>query len=93
VRNTCIFIFNSDPPPFQSTYRKWAKRNNFLSKLPGDAKMQREAEEEVARTLDRDLREKKPHKQVIPYSDKEFVLTTKYLVSSPSALFAANPSP
>ena len=72
MRNVCIFIFNFDPPPFQSTYRKWAKCNNFLSKLPGDAKMQREAEEEVTRTLDCDLREKKPHEQVIPYSDKLF---------------------
>ena len=34
--------------------------------------MQRKAEEEVTRTLDRNLREKKPHEQVIPYSDKLF---------------------
>jgi hypothetical protein len=43
-----------------------------LSKLPGDNKKRKEAAEEVTRTLDRDLREKKVSERVVPYSDKLF---------------------
>jgi hypothetical protein len=43
-----------------------------LSKLPGDIKKRKEAAEEVTRTLDRDLREKKIPERVAPYSDKLF---------------------
>ena len=43
-----------------------------MSKLPGDVKKRKEAAEEVTRTLDRDLREKKMSERVIPYSDKLF---------------------
>ncbi|KAI0273133.1 hypothetical protein BGY98DRAFT_936385 [Russula aff. rugulosa BPL654] len=58
------------PSAHPSAYRNWAKCTNFLSKLPGDVKMQKVAAEEVTRTLDRDLREKKPYEEVIHYSDK-----------------------
>ena len=53
-------------------YRNWAKGANFSSKLPGDVKKRKAAAEEVTRTLDHDLREKKPYEQVIRYSDKLF---------------------
>jgi hypothetical protein len=43
-----------------------------LSKLPGDVKKRKEAAEEVTRTLDRDLVEKKMSERVVPYSDKLF---------------------
>ena len=43
-----------------------------MSKLPGDVKKRKEAAEEVTRTLDRDLREKKTSEWVAPYSDKLF---------------------
>jgi hypothetical protein len=43
-----------------------------LSKLPGDIKKRKEAAEEITRTLDRDLREKKISERVVPYSDKLF---------------------
>ena len=40
-----------------------------MSKLPGDVKKRKESAEEVTRTLDPHLREKKG---VVPYSDKLF---------------------
>ena len=43
-----------------------------MSKLPGDIKKRKEAAEEVTRTLDRDLREKKTSERVVPYTDKLF---------------------
>lgn len=46
------------------------KGRQLLSKLSGDIKKQKTAEEEVTRTLDGDLREKNPSEQVVPYSDK-----------------------
>lgn len=58
--------------PVQGKYRNWAKGANFLSKLPGDIKKRKAAAEEVTRTLDHDLREKKLSERVIPYSDKLF---------------------
>jgi hypothetical protein len=43
-----------------------------VSKLPGDVKKRKEAAEEVTRTLDRDLQEKRTPEWVAPYSDKHF---------------------
>ena len=43
-----------------------------MSKLPGDVKKRKEAAQEVTRTLDRDLQEKKTPEWVAPYSDKLF---------------------
>ncbi|KAH9987266.1 hypothetical protein BJV77DRAFT_950382 [Russula vinacea] len=54
-------------------YRTWAKAANFESKLPGDIKKRKEAREQVTRTLDRDLKEKKLSERVIPYSYKGFI--------------------
>ena len=50
----------------------WAKSANFLSKLPGDVKKRKADAEEVSRTLDCDLREKKLSERVVAYSDKLF---------------------
>jgi len=48
------------------------QENTFESRLPGDIKKQKAAEEQVTRTLDRDLREKKPSEHVVKYTDKLF---------------------
>src|SRR5882672_4768632 len=56
----------------QGKYRNWAKSASFVSKLPGDIKKRKAAAEEVTRTLDRDLREKKLSERVVLYSDKLF---------------------
>ncbi|KAH9954159.1 hypothetical protein BC827DRAFT_1088143, partial [Russula dissimulans] len=53
-------------------YHNWVKSVNFVSKLPGDIKKRKAAAEEVTRTLDHNLCEKKVSEQVIPYSDKHF---------------------
>jgi hypothetical protein len=45
---------------------------NFESKLPGDVLKRKAAAEQVIRTLDRDLREKKPSEQIVKYSDNTF---------------------
>jgi len=78
-----------------------------VSKLPGDVKKQKAAAEET-RTLDRDLREKKPSERVIPYLDKLFrraavewvaatdqvrTLVFQLQVMFSWCFFAANPSP
>ncbi|KAH9969452.1 hypothetical protein BGW80DRAFT_1167494 [Lactifluus volemus] len=54
-------------------YRKWAKGVNFTSKLPSDVKRRKAAAVEAIRTLDDDLREIPPAKQVVPYSSKAFL--------------------
>ena len=41
-------------------------------RLPGDIKKRKAAAELVTRTLDCELREKKPIERVIPYSDQAF---------------------
>ena len=56
----------------QGKYRNWAKGANFESKLPGDVKKRKVAAEEVTRTLDHDLREKKLTERILPYTDKAF---------------------
>lgn len=43
-----------------------------MSKLPGDIKKRKAGAEQVARTLDQDLREKKLQDRVLPYTDKLF---------------------
>ncbi|KAF8237269.1 hypothetical protein L208DRAFT_1248467, partial [Tricholoma matsutake] len=64
-------------------YRNWAKSVNFLSKLPGDIKKRKEAAEEVTRTLDHDLREKKISEWVVPYSHKIFrCMAVEWLVAT-----------
>lgn len=65
-------LYRSSTPTSQGKYRDWAKGVNFTSKLPGDVKKRKEAAEEITRTLDRDLREKKLSERVVPYSDKLF---------------------
>ena len=57
---------------FQGKYRKWARDNMFKSKLPGDVKKQKAGVEQAIRTLDCDLREKKPTERAVVYTDKEF---------------------
>jgi hypothetical protein len=64
-------------------YRKWAKNEKFESKLPGDIKKRKAAAEQVVRTLDQDLREKKIKDRVLPYSDKLFRQTAiEWLVAT-----------
>ncbi|KIL57474.1 hypothetical protein M378DRAFT_60358, partial [Amanita muscaria Koide BX008] len=53
-------------------YRKWAQDAKYESRLPGDIKRRKAAAELVTRTLDRDLREKKPKERAVPYTDKAF---------------------
>lgn len=54
-----------------------------MSKLPGDVKKRKDAAEEVTRTLDRDLREKKISDRVVSYSDKLFRRTAvEWLVAT-----------
>ena len=45
---------------------------NFKSKLLGDVLKRKAAAEQVTRTLDRDLREKKPSERIVKYSDHTF---------------------
>jgi hypothetical protein len=45
---------------------------NFESNLPGDVLKRKAAAEQVTRTLDRDLREKKPPERIVRYSDNTF---------------------
>ncbi|KAI0282243.1 hypothetical protein BC826DRAFT_922011, partial [Russula brevipes] len=52
-------------------YRNWAKGAKFISKLPGDIK-KRKVAEEAMHTLDRDLREKEISERIVPYSDRAF---------------------
>jgi hypothetical protein len=67
----------------QGKYRNWAKGANFESKLPGDVRKRKAAAEEVTRTLDRDLREKKLTERVLPYTDKLFrQAATEWLVAT-----------
>jgi hypothetical protein len=64
-------------------YRNWAKGANFSSKLPGDIKKRKAAAEEVTRTLDCDLVERKPYEQAIRYSDKLFrQIAVEWLVAT-----------
>jgi hypothetical protein len=64
----------SYPSLIQGKYRNWAKGAEFISKLPGDIKKRKAAvaAEEMTRTLDHDLIERKPSERVIPYSNKLF---------------------
>jgi hypothetical protein len=57
---------------FQGKYRAWAKSACIISQLPGDVKKRKIAAEQVTRTLDRDLVEKKKSDRVVPYTDKNF---------------------
>jgi hypothetical protein len=57
---------------YQGRYRKWAQDTNFESKLPGDVLKRKAAAEQVTRTLDCDLREKKPAERIVKYSDNAF---------------------
>ena len=90
---------------YQGRYRKWAQDTNFESKLPGDILKRKAAAEQVTRTLDRDLREKKPAERIVKYSDCAFhQAAIEWLVASDQAsrricgiaishvLFTANPS-
>ena len=70
-------------PSCQGKYWSWAKHVNFLSKLPGDTKKHKAAEEEVIHILDQDLREKKISEQILPYSHKVFCHTAvKWLAAT-----------
>jgi hypothetical protein len=67
-------------------YRKWAQENKFESRLPGDIKKRKAGEEQVTRTLDRDLREKKPSERVVEYTDKLFRrVAVEWLVAADQA--------
>lgn len=72
LTSSVILCLISDISLGQGKYHNWAKSVNFISKLPGDIKKRKAAAEEATRTLDRDLREKKPSEWVVPYSDKLF---------------------
>ena len=71
---------------YQGKYRKWAQDMNFESKLPGDILKCKAAAEQVTRTLDRDLREKKPSEQIVKYSDSTFQqVAIEWLVATDQA--------
>ena len=56
---------------------------NFTSKLPGDIKKHKEAEEQATWTLDQDLVEKKSLACIIPYSEQLFHRTSiEWLVAT-----------
>ena len=77
---------------YQGKYRKWAKGEDFMSKLPSDIKKRKAGELEAIRTLDPDLRERVPSMRVAPYSDEAFRrLAIEWLITtnqvSRSAIF------
>ncbi|KAI0275580.1 hypothetical protein BGY98DRAFT_920392, partial [Russula aff. rugulosa BPL654] len=70
-------------PGHSRKYRKWAESVKYESKLPGDVKKRKAAADAVTRTLDRDLKEKKPSERVVPYNNKAFrEVAIEWLVST-----------
>ena len=73
----------------QGTYRKWAKKAKFKSKLYSDIQKRKQAAKTATRTLDGDLRERKPSDRVVPYSDKSFrQAAIEWLVATDQSLQA-----
>ena len=86
VRSIPVLPFIPPPHCHQGKYRKWAQDTNFESKLPGDVLKRKAAMEQVTRTLDRDLREKKPAERIVKYSDNAFHQTAiEWLVATDQA--------
>ncbi|KAG1801824.1 hypothetical protein EV424DRAFT_1331604, partial [Suillus variegatus] len=57
---------------FAGKYRKWAKDNAFLSKLPGDIAAEKMKAARAQETLNAHMTERKLSERVVPYSDQLF---------------------